>query len=58
MKEYTWKEAIYKVMIENGGEMTANEITDAILTSNLRKHLRQLLKQQLAQIFMFLNGFF
>lgn len=37
MKKYTWKEAIYKVMAENGGEMTANEISDAILLAKLKK---------------------
>ena len=37
MKTYTWKEAIYKVMAENGGEMTANEISDAILLAKLKK---------------------
>ena len=37
MKTYTWKEAIYKVMAENGGQMTANEISDAILLAKLKK---------------------
>ncbi len=34
--KYTWKEAIYKVMRENGGEMTRNEIAEAILNKGLR----------------------
>ena len=37
MKTYTWKEAIYEVMRENGGEMTTNEITNAILEKGLKK---------------------
>ena len=36
MKTYTWKEAIYEVMRENGGEMTTNEITNAILEKGLK----------------------
>ncbi len=37
MKTYTWKEAIYKVMLENGGEMTSSEIADAILKQGLKE---------------------
>ena len=35
MKEYTWKEAIYKVMRDNGGEMTPGQIAEAILAAGL-----------------------
>ena len=52
MKKYTWKEAIYKVMAENGGEMTANEISDAILLAKLKSQ-RPLPPRQLARIYTF-----
>ncbi len=37
MKEYTWKEAIYKVMRNNGGEMTPGQIAEAILAAGLKE---------------------